>query len=436
LGFGGSELGRVGRLSLSQHEYDVAIVSAFGRGELLARELKTRGLKVALMDVSEALGNRNLADLEGPFPVARPNPLLPSHLEWLMSHSFDEIPNGLSVWLPSGPVEFRGPLADFYASARPEVAFFREYFPGGAQPSVKRTDISGKLNELRFEEKWVTEFAHGFCSNEFSASTDCHVNGEAFPLGQMVQSPIFRSDRIEENRAELESTGIRWIKAEKMGEMEVERGRLVGLSHQDELLRCEQMIWCLSSEETFSISRALGRQLFPRGVTSSRWAWRRFQVHSPKNSLDFIVPPYVVLIDDIYFPWAYENLMVLKRRKPGLSDVWVRLPSENSRKPDQLKKFTKKLEEKLRARFRGLAHEVEPFWDEGPPLFPVFEPEQLRSFVKPPFANLTFEGPEVLPRQDWAGRFQGQVATLMAIVTKKKKEKEKEKSDDLALHAP
>jgi hypothetical protein len=410
--------------SAPQANYDAVVVSAFGRGELLASELKTRGLRVVLIDVSEALGVRQPADLEGPFPIVRPNPLLPAHLEWLMSHSFEEIPNGVCLWQPSGPVEFRGQLADFYAK-RADVSLFRDFFLPPKSSSI------GKWFERGFADRWILEFSHCFCSNEFATSTECHLKGEPFPFLQPVQMPIFRTDRLERVQEELLATGLELIRTAALGEVSSERGRVTGLQVGDRVLSSDSFVWCLSSEETHSISRTLAKKMFPNGVVPARWVWRRFQVHSPKSPLDTVVPPYAVLIDDIFFPWSYENMIVLKRRKPGLGDIWVRLPSENSRKPDQLQNFTKKVEEKLRQRF-DMQYEVEPFWDEGPPLYPVFESEQLRAFSKPPFSNVIFEGPEVLARQDWAGRFQIQSGTMLNILSKKKKEK----SDDIAVHAP
>jgi hypothetical protein len=221
-----------------------------------------------------------------------------------------------------------------------------------------------------------------------------------------------------------------------MKEIELNIGR-------KEILECRYYVWCLSSEETEFISKKVAQKLFAKGPILSDWAWRRFQVHSGKSALDGIVPKYLLMMDDVHFPWAYDNMMVLKRRKPELADLWVRLPSENSRKPDQLKKFTEKLEGVLHERFPRWSMRIEAPWDEGPALYPVFEPETKKRFAKIRLSNVIYEGAEALERLDWAGRFQKQAESLMRLQTLKSmalakaaKAAKKDKGNDQALHAP
>jgi hypothetical protein len=433
-------------VSLSVEKQSVAIISAYGRGDLLATELKARGFDVTLVDVSNGLVKRSYPDLEGPFPVARPNPILPAHLEWLMTQSFDEITNGFCVWLKNGPIELRGKLSTFYTNKVTAVAEFRQYVEQLAANPSKKNDLSRRLEELKFDDRWLIELSHTFACNELRALPECHRSGEPFPFHQTLDIPIFNEANATKVQSELKASGIRLMETEGVSDVQVERGSIKEIElniGRKEALECRYYVWCLSSEETEAISKKVAEKLFTRGPIHSDWAWRRFQVHSGKSAFDAVVPKYLLMVDDIHFPWVSDNMTILKRRKPELADLWVRLPSVNSRKPDQLKGFTEKLDAMLKDRFPRWSMRLEAPWDEGPPLYPVFEPETKASFGKVKWSNFVFEGPEVFDRLDWAGRFQKQSETLARLLAlrnqdlaKAAKAAKKDRSDDQALHAP
>jgi len=424
----------------------VGVVTAYGRGDLLAAELKTRGFDVTVVDVSNALAKRSFAELEGPFPVARPNPILPAHLEWLMAQSFDEIQNGFCVWLKGGPIEMRGRLSDFYTSNHKAVSLFRDYIETILQSPNKKNEQIRKIEDLPFDDRWMIELSHTFAGNEIRQLPECHLSGEPFPFHQTLDVPIFSEESLQKSQKEIKATGLRWMQTDGISDVQIDRGSVKEIEinmGRKEVLDCRYYVWCLSSEETEAISKKVAQKLFPNNSVRSDWAWRRFQIHSGKSSIDSIVPKYLLLIEDMHFPWAGNNMMILKRRKPDLADLWVRLPSENSRKPDQLKAFSQKLEAQLLKRFPRWSLEIEAPWDEGPPLYPVFEPETKKAFGKIKLSNFIFEGPEVAERLDWAGRFQMQSETMMRLQTLKNqdlakaaKSAKKDKSDDHALHAP
>jgi hypothetical protein len=432
-------------LTSTPSNFELTVVSASGRGDLLATELQTRGFDVGLVDVSSSIGERVVADLEGPFPISRPTPLLPAHLEWLMTHAFEDVARGFCIWLRNRPLEFRGRLAEFNSKTTPAIAHFRDYFVNWIQSSVKRKDVMNKVSQLSFEDAWIIEFAHSFAGNVLKRPTECYLAGEPFPINQSIQNVLFSPNILETNQAELRANGVHYIKAEGISDLQISKGRVSEIELNvgcKQVLRSRYWVWCLSSEETNSMSRKVASTLFPKGIATAEWAWRRFQVHFAKNALEEIVPPYLVLMDDIHFPWAFDNLIILKRRKSGLYDLWVRLPSENSKKPELLAKFTEKLKNKLSDRFPHWPFEVEAPWDEGPPLYPVFDSETLAKFSSPTASNFVFEGAESLVRQDWAGRFQKQADSMLRLQAMqaqeiiKAKAIAKEVDSDPAVHAP
>jgi hypothetical protein len=422
------------------NNFEVILVSAYGRGDLLASELQTRGFQVGLLDFSVALGERSFADIEGPFPIVRPNPLLPAHLEWLMTHSFDEVTNGFAIWLKEGPLEFRGPLAAHYQNTHKALMHFKDLGEDG-----KSAQIGKKAASLDFEDGWAIQFAHGFSANELHRSTECHLTKDHFPLQQPIYRTVFAEEGIKKVHKDVRASGAQWISAEALYDLQLDKSGLSEIEFKPDVkggekqtVKAKYWVWCLSSEETASLSRKVAQKLFSN-VAIADWSWRRFQVHGSRSILSEIVPSYVVMIDDLHFPWTYDNFVVLKRRTNELSDGWVRLPADVSARPEAMKKFSGKLLEKLNSRFVQNPFEIEVPWSAGPPLFPVFEPETLKKFKKPSYRNLVFEGAEGIARLDWSGRFQAQTETLARLTNLKMQDAAKHKKDtpsDQALHAP
>lgn len=406
---------------------DVAVISAFGRGDLLATELKTRGMKVALIDVTESLGERDLADVEGPFALVRPTPLLPSHLEWLMTHSYPEIPQGSCLWLRRGPIEMRGPLAGFYAAAHPEVSLFRDYFAAWLELSGRRGDISKKIARREFKDIWMVQFAHSLACHQFLPSVEASRIGEPFPLNQTAQNPLFEADIFSHTFEVAKSTGVTAVRSEGVSDIQFVKNRMTDIEFilgRKEVLSAKSWVWCLSGEETRLMSETVAEKLFPRGVAEAGWSWRRFRAsfaHAKMNVTKWSeqIPGHTLLIDDIYLPWTHENLVILKHRADGKTvdqwDVWVRMPRSMSRNPASMQKISTRLTEILKQRIPHLQMELELPFEEEAPLYPVFEPQNLSRSSFPPFINFVLEAQETIPRLDWAGRFQKQVETLNRI---------------------
>lgn len=411
---------------------EVVLVSAYGRGESLASDLVCRGLSVSLLDLSAALGDRLLPDLEGPFPIVRPNPLLPSHLEWLMLQDFPEIPNGLSIWLKNGPIELRGDLATFFNRKYPFLEVYRDVF-----------EKNEKLDPaLPFDDSWLVHFAASFANHNLRSATEFPIGTESFPLHQSLQIPLLQSDRFAKTKQDLKALGVQVIDANSISDAKVEFRKLVSVTIEtkSELnLEGQYWVWMLTTEETQSLSRAVAEKLFPQ-VIPADWAWRRFQMHGRRSILVEIVPPYAILLKDIHFPWVSDNLVILKRRTPELSDVWVRLPHQASTDQEQIHKFSEKLKNGLQERFPHDAFELEIPWIGGSPLYPLFETASLKKFEAPIYRNLIFEGAEVLPRLDWSGRFQVQTKTLVKLQNLRaqdtKQDSKKDKPSDQEIHAP
>ena len=98
---------------------DVVIVSIYGRGNWLASELAGRGWKVSLVDVSEKMGEWEPEDCETPFGMFETSDLIPSQSTRLSDEGESVVlPNGMTILLPDGPIEFKGELTSHQLERR------------------------------------------------------------------------------------------------------------------------------------------------------------------------------------------------------------------------------------------------------------------------------------------------------------------------------
>ena len=108
--------------------YDVAVVSAFGRGHWLAAELADAGRSVALIDVSAKMGRWAPEDWEGPFGFFRTEKLKASQVERLIEDDYhDTVDEGFVVWLKDGPIDIKGPLSSFWLQKKGIQGEFSKY---------------------------------------------------------------------------------------------------------------------------------------------------------------------------------------------------------------------------------------------------------------------------------------------------------------------
>lgn len=163
---------------------DVAIVSAFGRGNWLASELADRGMSAQLIDVTENMGRWTPEDWEGPFGFLQADQLSQSQLSRLGEEDYhDNLTDGFTIWIKDGPIDMRGMLTQnwldklpAYAAAKTYINNFENLKPAELDEAQERLILSG------FGRSWLVHFAHQFASPVFQQNALAINSGRPLPL--------------------------------------------------------------------------------------------------------------------------------------------------------------------------------------------------------------------------------------------------------------
>lgn len=402
-------------------ETRVAIVSCYGRGHWLAVALQRAGLVVQLLDVSDSIGSWILEEAEGPFGIFQNDRVESSQWERLIEDDPPlATPAGWTLWLKSGPVEFRGAVTKHRLSQLGIGAELISVLQG--RPSAG--DLR-KVSMQSFAQNWLGQLA------EQLTASDYRPNAQAL---QMDLAEAYRPDwfgtfhsRQASRAGHLRSLdwcrrqGVKvWPKAQVVDLSLHNRRDLKGLevkaedSQVAQVIDFEQLIWCLTSEETQMLNAGVAKTLYPTGALEPEWLWTRFRVRIGAGDLRDNLPQHLVLLEDPDLPWTHENLLLLIHTgSADLFDVWMKLPNGQRFNRGYLTERADELLVLLGKRLVNTPVELAnlPIGAEftaaevGPPRQPVFNAEQRRKFRPAEFRNLSLDSVEQRPALGWNSQF-------------------------------
>ncbi|HWU43172.1 MAG TPA: hypothetical protein VN132_07035, partial [Bdellovibrio sp.] len=294
----------------------VILVSAFGRGHWLAAALAQEGIKTTLVDVSSKLGVWPTEDIEGPFGFFRNEKISDSQVDRLYSEDpFEEVPNGFSLWLPEGPVEFKGPLTKFKIDNLSLATPVRDLLHAVNDKNARA--VYRNLDELNFDQSWLLHFAHQWAATTYMPNALGATEGESLPLLSSFLVRQATRSGLERSLNWLRSKNVEVLQPQQIMDASFGAGKSVtGLEISGDkqgLFRLEQIVWMLTSEESYFLNERLGKYFFPEGALESEWCWVRYRLGLKQCFERDSLPLHTAVLDDIYSPWTHENLMVLQR---------------------------------------------------------------------------------------------------------------------------
>jgi hypothetical protein len=389
---------------------DVVIVSAHGKGLWLAFQLVSQGISVAYVDVSDRIGRWTFEDWEGPFGFFKTPELDKSQWDhWSGLGNHEEVEQGYTFWLPSGPLEMRGPLFDFISrrnGIREEVV---EYLRG-----FDRLEDSHKKALSKFIEKshadgvWPALYAHQVGSTRYQM--DRHRLTTPSPL--RLFSPFYirhlTAESIEGVRQRMVDSKINYYPHARIEDLSFAGRRLDAIevsSDHSGIVSGRHFVWMLTSEETKSFPERVQSPLYPKGVLSSSWCWLRYEIDLSEGPEQDVLPNYFVLAKDMHLPWTHANVCLVKRSlNRRRFYTWVRVASARRFSRTYLTEMAQLIVTSLKERLPALEINIEGMPAEysfsteelGAPRWPVFS-EAKGAFVKAQFKNVHYGSSEEIP---------------------------------------
>lgn len=425
---------------MEMNQFDVVVVSAFGRGHWLAAEFAREKLHVLLVDVTSRLGQWPVEDGEGPFGVVRVDRFEESFLERLNNDDpIENCENGWTLWLKNGPLEFKGPFTRFHAEKMKWPSSWLESFSKGDAINVG-TDPS-------FLENWPVALAHQLAATSYRPAAGALAGGRALPFAASFGVKLASRQGLARNLEWLREKGVTVTDKAEILDLSLKKNReMSGLElkgNPNGLVRADLFVWTLTGGETKYLSKKLADLLYPGSIAAPTWCWVRYRLSVQEAPEMRRLPLHSVVIGDIEYPWTHENVIILvKTLGEGRVDAWIRIPTGQRFNKEYLEEQGRRIVEQLKKRMPTAGPEVQSLPQEasynaqdlGEPRVPLWEAGSAPWKGRAPMSNLFFESPENRENHTLDSEFDHQRALRDRAMRwwqqrRQKQQKERERSD-------
>lgn len=380
--------------------FDVVIVSAFGRGHWLAREFQRSQMKVLLLDVSAQLGSWPGEDSEGPFGVSKLDRFESSFFERLQEGDpIETVENGWTFWLKNGPLEFKGPLTLFHADQHQISIRWLELLSKGEV--LPKSEIEG----VPFVKSWPLALAQQMAATQYRPAALALDGGRPIPLTANFGVRFATRQGLGRNLQWLQNGGVTTSDHSVILDVALSsRNEIAGLELKGELsglVRGLQFVWNLTDAETQFLSPKLREHLYSGVPPTAAWCWVRYRLASQAKMELERIPLHTVVIEDQEAPWTHENVIILqKTASEGRLDAWIRIPAPQRFNKDYLGLQAQRILQVMHSRLPQAGFEVQALPQEasytsqelGEPRIPVWQGRPTKGRRK--LKNLSFESPE------------------------------------------
>lgn len=427
----------------------MVVVSAFGRGNWLAAELASAGMAVTLVDTSDQFGRWAPEDWEGPFGYFHTERLLASQRERLIEEDYiEDLPEGLTIWLPEGPIDFRSPLSPHLLAqsgvSSEAIQFLTEYESLGAD---KIRSMREKIRRRPFSETWLVHLACQLASHVYMDNAESVTYGRPLPLFAPWQLRRVSRKGVGHSLDWVMSKGVKVHIGAELVDLSLESGEVNSIeirSLWSGAISGRQFVWMLSGEETDKLSPRIAELLYPRGVVRASWNWVRYRVRVAKEMYLENLPLKWVMIGDVYAPWTHDNLMIVQRTvQPEDLDVWIRIPSQHRFQRAYLESRGQDILQLLSQRIPNCSAAVSDmpqdyfyeYQEIGPSRFPLYLERDLGQMVRAKYSNLVYSSVEDWTLLEWSSLLRDQLNVSTRLLNWKK-ELDARASGTASLNSP
>lgn len=400
----------------------IVMVSIFGRGHYLATELVKAGIPVTLLDVSQNMGQWYPEDIEGPFGFFN---LTPAQLERLQIDEVTEKADyGFTLWLGDGPFDLKSTSTDHRLRALGLNEAVVKYL--SKDHTSSKQEIA-ELGKLPFEERWLASLSPYFTSSIEVSSVEAYREGLRRDIFQDFYYRKVSPYGLTKSLQWCEKCGVRVLKNVEIKDLVFEESQnLVSLEVRTDrpgILQAEQLVFCLTAEESSMISLKVRKTLFGDTPADAMWAWLRYRIKIGGDPVALRaasqLPNHCLVIDDIFLPWTHNNCIVVNKaadRSDGHFDTWVKLPNVQRFNSQYLLEMGSSIAKLLESKIPGSRVQIDElpleskstFQQLGPPRHPIFSRALLEQRKFRPHKLVHFDSPEYWQGLSWEGQFQHQ----------------------------
>lgn len=362
--------------------WTVTIVSAFGRGETLALALVEHGFQVQVLDFTEAL-NENSHQGAGPFPILK-TAYIPAQKDFLNPAVL--LGQGMGFWLPDGPIELTGAMAEYHSTSRADVKNWRTGQKGNTFDTDWIQNFLTQMTSAYHRESWQTPIG-----SAFPAQMECGL----IPTEDEAKSASFERYRNMKHpyQALASITGV-----------DIDGRRLQSVENGETSFKAERWVWCLSAYESEKIAGAVAQKIFQQ-VNTPVWVWSAFDVKLTRGPWSNGFPEYFVLLSDLHLPWTHANMAIMRRLGSDHFRAWMKVPFAKAADPASRTGWAADLAASLMARLPLAKWQVSGGEPNICPHSPVFE-AGAKDHHSRGCRNMEWIAPETLARLDWSARLE------------------------------
>ncbi|MCB0392225.1 MAG: hypothetical protein KDD58_13115 [Bdellovibrionales bacterium] len=398
----------------------VCIISCYDRGHWLAADLAEKNYKVKLVDVSSFMGRWAPEDWEGPFGLFHLETLTQLQNERISEEDyFENIEEGLTLWLKEGPLELKGPLAPYSLENLKIKEAYDELLQYQRDDNLDR--LLEFLDKNSFAHTWIIYLAYFLAANRYAVD-ELKIDNTIKPLSFSVPYSLRRPTRRGLDKAFqwCEAKGVECFRDVEIKDVSLNGRQCEGVeisSSWSGVLKSDYYVWMLTGEESLRFHEKVVNKLYPQGILNSQWSWVRFRLSISSKEHFATLPIKFIMIDDVFLPWTHENLcLVQKGVSQGDVDCFVRIPSHHRFQKKYLEQLSENIKQSFKERIPFTEIEVslmpqEYLYSEqelGPPRFPVYDPREVKNYSYRRFNNFFFSNPEMWSSQDLSRQLKWQ----------------------------
>jgi len=288
--------------------FDVVVLTAFGKGYRLARDLAFEGMSVGWLDITAKTGLRT-SDWRPPFLTSvHTDASGLDRRQFIQDHDFKEVSEGFSLWYDNYSLSAKGEISEYQWErlGQPQVYRYLKEGISQSKPLVKKPELR------EFKDQWFYHLASLFNKShwDYEKNKDDQIK---LRHDFFAENYLWNVDHAEINKreTELKIFGVEILPTQFLRFRHIEDEFHLGLD-KESLYSAKNFIHFFTASEIHSFDPTFYGQVYKGDPPQSHWHWQRFVVEGDLSVQRSGLPPWLALLDKWDLPWKEDNFIILQ----------------------------------------------------------------------------------------------------------------------------